>query len=88
MLWQPIEWANAAVCHCYASSTPGWSSELTNSECLGTLCNSQGLIEIPEDIINVFDANCQPHIIICDAGCHLFLRAKLLVRRGGRMDRQ
>src|SRR3984957_7340989 len=48
----------------------------------------QRLAEIGEDIVDVLDANRQPHIAGRHTGRRLFRFGQLRVRRAGRMDRQ
>ena len=48
----------------------------------------EGLIEVPEDIVDVFDANAQTDEIRADTRGSLLLIRKLAVRGAGRMNGQ
>lgn len=49
---------------------------------------SEGLLQVSKDVIDVLDADREPHKIRGDTGRHLLLSRELLVRGRGRMDRQ
>ena len=48
----------------------------------------QRLSQVPQDVVNVFDADGESHKVWRDAGGQLLLGRKLLVGRRGRMDGQ
>ena len=46
------------------------------------------MIQIPQDIFDVFETDAQAHKVGCDAGAGLLFRRELAVRRAGGMNRQ
>ena len=48
----------------------------------------QCLLDVVQDVIDMLQADGEPDEVGCHPRGQLFLRRKLLVRRGGRMDRQ
>src|SRR6202521_3242541 len=49
---------------------------------------AQRLIEVPQNILDLFDSDGQPHHVVRDAASLLLLVAQLLMRRGRRMNHQ
>ena len=60
----------------------------TSSRSGAFLCFGEGLFQIGDDVVDMFDTDRQPHIAFCDAGPELFFFRQLRVGRCGRMDSQ
>src|ERR1700694_5808470 len=49
---------------------------------------AQRLIEVPQNILDLFDSDGQPDHVVCNSASLLLFVAQLLVRRGCRMNHQ